>query len=38
MGGIILEEAEAYFRGDKTADEAAEIIQKRIQLYLEEQR
>lgn len=35
-GGIILEEAQAYFDGDKTAEAAAAIIQNRLQLYLNE--
>ena len=33
---IIEEEAEAYFQGQKSAGEAAAIIQNRIQLYLDE--
>lgn len=33
---IIYEEAEAAFAGDKTPEEAAEIIQNRVQLYLQE--
>lgn len=33
---IVQEEAEAYFTGDKTAEETAEIIQNRVQLYLDE--
>ena len=33
---IIIEEAAAYFEGDKTAKEAAEIIQNRVRLYLKE--
>ncbi len=32
---IVTEEAEAFFAGDKTAEEAAEIIQNRVQLYLD---
>lgn len=36
IGIIILEEAEAYFNGDKSAAETAEIIQSRVGLYLEE--
>ena len=35
---IILEEAGAYFSGDKTAQEVAGIIQSRVQLYLDENR
>ncbi len=35
---IIKEEAEYYFKGDKTVDEVAAIIQSRIQLYIDEQR
>lgn len=33
---IIEEEAESYFAGDKSVEEVTEIIQKRIQLYLDE--
>lgn len=33
---IIKTEAESYFNGDKTAEEAAEIIQNRVQLYVNE--
>lgn len=33
---IVDEEAAAFFAGDKTAQEAAEIIQSRVQLYLDE--
>ena len=33
---IVREEAEAFFAGDKTAEETAEIIQNRVQLYLNE--
>lgn len=36
IGGVILEEAEAYFNGDKPAEDVAEIIQNRLQLYLDE--
>lgn len=36
MEMIIIEEAAAYFNGDKTAKEAAEVIQSRIWLYLNE--
>lgn len=34
---IVMEEAAAYFNGDKTAEEAARLIQNRAQLYLDEQ-
>lgn len=33
---IIYEEAGAVFAGDKTSEEAAEIIQRRVQLYIQE--
>ena len=33
---IIEEEAESYFQGQKTAEQVAEIIQNRVQLYLHE--
>jgi len=33
---IVSEELQAYFRGQKTADETAKIIQSRAQLYLDE--
>lgn len=33
---IIQEEAQAYFAGDKTAQEAAELIQNRVKLYVSE--
>lgn len=33
---IILEEAELFFEGSKTAEQTAEIIQNRVQLYLDE--
>ena len=33
---IIMEEAAAFFAGDKSAHEVAGIIQNRVQLYLEE--
>lgn len=36
LGVIISEEAAAYFSGDKTAQEAAEVIQRRAQIYLNE--
>lgn len=34
---IIMEEAEAYFAGDKTAEAVADIIQNRVSIYLAEQ-
>lgn len=34
---IVREEAGAYFAGDRSAAEVAEIIQKRVQIYLDEQ-
>ena len=36
IGMIIEEEAEAFFSGDKGAAAAAEMIQNRVQLYLDE--
>lgn len=36
LEAIIWEEAQGYFEGDKTAEEAARIINNRIQLYLDE--
>lgn len=36
IGKIIKEEASAYFKGSKSADEVASIIQNRINLYLKE--
>jgi ABC-type glycerol-3-phosphate transport system substrate-binding protein len=33
---IILEEAAAYFEGQKTVDEVADIIQRRVQVYVDE--
>lgn len=33
---IVLEEAQAYFAENRTAQEAAAVIQDRVQLYLEE--
>lgn len=33
---IIIEETKAFFAGDKTAEEAAGIIQSRVQLYMKE--
>lgn len=38
MMEIVLEEAQAYFEGDKGLDETAEIIQDRIQTYVNENR
>ena len=35
---IILEEAAAYFSGDKSEQEAADVIQKRVQNYLDERK
>lgn len=35
---IICEESGAFFAGDKTAEETAQIIQNRVQLYLEEKK
>lgn len=37
VGSIIQEEAAAYFAGDKTPEETAEIIQNRMQTYIAEQ-
>ena len=34
---IIFEEAESYFDGDRSAEEVCELIQNRVQLYLDEQ-
>ncbi len=34
---IIMEECEGYFYGDKNAQQTVEVIQKRVQLYLDEQ-
>lgn len=34
---IVKEEAAAYFAGDKTAEEVAEIIENRVKIYLSEQ-
>ena len=33
---IVLEEAELYFAGEKTAEEVAELIQNRVTIYLDE--
>ena len=38
LGEIIMEIAGAYFAGDKTLDETAELIQNRAQLYVNEQK
>ncbi|MDR0963083.1 MAG: hypothetical protein LBM60_00515, partial [Clostridium sp.] len=35
---IILEETAAYFEGQKTVDEVADIIQRRVQVYVDENR
>ena len=37
LGEIILEIAGAYFAGDKSLDETAELIQNRAKLYISEQ-
>ena len=34
---IFLEEIESYFADDKTAEEVADIIEKRVQIYMNEQ-
>lgn len=34
--GIIEQEAQAFFQGQKTVDEAAEVIQNRVQIFLDE--
>ncbi len=34
--GVVLEESQAYFKGDKTAEDVASIIQNRVQLFLDE--
>lgn len=36
LRGIVLEEAAAFFNGDKSAEDAAGVIQNRVQLYLDE--
>ena len=36
LSGIILEEGEAYFTGQRTVEEAAERIRNRVTLYLSE--
>lgn len=38
MSDIIIEEAEPFFKGQKTAGEVANIIQNRIQVYMNENR
>lgn len=38
VSGIVQEEAGAYFSGQKSAEETAEIIQNRVQNYLDENR
>ena len=38
MMGIITEEANAFFEGQKSAKEVADIIQNRIQVYVNENR
>ena len=35
---IVTEEAEIYFKGDKSLDEVVEIIQNRVQTYVDESR
>lgn len=35
---IVLEEAGAFFAGDKSAEDAAKLIQNRVQLYLDERK
>lgn len=36
LSSIILEEVEAYFSGEKTVDEVADIVQNRAQIYISE--
>ena len=36
IADIVMEEAEPYFAGDKDLDTVVEIIQNRVQLYLDE--
>ena len=36
MHEILLEESESYFAGDKTMEETAEVMQKRVALYMNE--
>lgn len=38
ISNIITEETEAFFKGDKTAEEVAKIIQSRAQVYINESR
>jgi hypothetical protein len=38
LNEIVLEEAEAFFAGQKSAQEVAEIIQNRVQVYVNENR
>ena len=38
ISSLINEETEAFYAGDKTAEETAEIIQNRVQLLLDESR
>lgn len=38
IANIISEEAAAFFSGDKTAEQTAEVIDSRVQLYLDEHR
>ena len=38
LSNIISEEADAFFKGDKTAEEVAKIIQSRAQVYINESR
>lgn len=35
---IIFEEAAAYFKGDKSVDDAARVIQSRVETYVNESR
>lgn len=38
LGDIITDVAGAYFAGDKSLDETAELIQRRAELYVSEQK
>ena len=38
LSNIISEEADAFFKGDKTAEEVVKIIQSRAQVYINESR
>ena len=38
LNGIVISAAGAYFAGDKSLDEAAELIQRRGEIYVNEQR